>query len=306
MEEVKENKSVVTSYRLAQDTKDKLKKQLDDMGMTQEQYFNKVVSIMELENVKQNNIFAVNATELQDLTQRIYNLFIGLCDQGNSFLSNKDTELEELKVKYKDMLFNKDNKITQLKDELQQVYNNLNIIQSENDNDKIELDKVKLEYDNQLEQLESNLKDKSLIVEEYTSKNNNLLKDLKEHEKYKIDLEEHKKLLSDAQLRELNLKNDLDANNKEVQKLNNDIEVLKQESQKELEQLKKELIFEKNKAILELKQEHQKAQEELNAKYNKEINEYQIKYKQLLQELEQTKKVTHKKTTGEGTAKGAK
>ena len=306
MEEVKENKSVVTSYRLAQDTKDKLKKQLDDMGMTQEQYFNKVVSIMELENVKQNNIFAVNATELQDLTQRIYNLFIGLCDQGNSFLSNKDTELEELKVKYKDMLFNKDNKITQLKDELQQVYNNLNIIQSENDNNKIELDKVKLEYDNQLEQLESNLKDKSLIVEEYTSKNNNLLKDLKEHEKYKIDLEEHKKLLSDAQLRELNLKNDLDANNKEVQKLNNDIEVLKQESQKELEQLKKELIFEKNKAILELKQEHQKAQEELNAKYNKEINEYQIKYKQLLQELEQTKKVTHKKTTGEGTAKGAK
>ena len=48
MEDIKENKNVVTSYRLAQDTKDKLQQQLKDLGLTQEQYFNKVVGLMEL------------------------------------------------------------------------------------------------------------------------------------------------------------------------------------------------------------------------------------------------------------------
>jgi hypothetical protein len=41
-------KSVVTTYRLSQDAKGKLQQQLKDLGLTQEQYFNKVVSLMEL------------------------------------------------------------------------------------------------------------------------------------------------------------------------------------------------------------------------------------------------------------------
>ena len=64
MEELKENKSVVTSYRLTQDTKDKVQQQLKDLGVTQEQYFNRVVSLMELENVKQNGFIAQDVEKL--------------------------------------------------------------------------------------------------------------------------------------------------------------------------------------------------------------------------------------------------
>ena len=65
MEEVKENKSIVTSYRLSQETKEKLQQQLKDLGLTQEQYFNKVVSTMELENVKQNSFLSMDTTVIQ-------------------------------------------------------------------------------------------------------------------------------------------------------------------------------------------------------------------------------------------------
>lgn len=313
MEELKENKSIVTSYRLSQDTKDKVQKQLKDLDMTQEQYFNKVVSMMELENVKQNNIFAVNTTELQDLTQRIYNLFIGLCEQGNSFLSNKDTEFEELKAKYKEMLFNKDNSITKQCDELQHVYDNLSILQNENDNNKNELMNIRIDYDKQLEQMEGNLADKTSLIQEYKTKNDDLLSIVSEYKQYKIQVEEYKKLLSDAQAKNIEkdnvIKNKdfaIDNLNKDLKSKDNDINNLKlkyDEGTKqfndihiqELEQLKKGNELNIKLAVAEAKEELNNKLNQEQMKHNKEIEGYQNKYKSLLEELEKVK-ITPKPT----------
>lgn len=289
-------KSIVTSYRLKEDTKEKLQKQLKDLGLTQEQYFNKVVSVMELENVKQNNIFAVNATELQDLTQRIYNLFIGLCEQGNSFLSNKDVELEELKAKYKDMLLNKDNNITKLNQELQQVYDNITVIQNENEEHKNELNKIKIEHNKQSEQLESNLQDKLIIIEEYKGKNDMLLSDLAEYKQYKVEIEKLKVDLAAQQNKNSELNNTIKEITFKINNLNKDLkekdadidnlkvkqeEQLKQvkaDHQKEIEQLKKENELNIKLAVAEVK-------EELNNKHNAEIEKHQEKYNLLLEKL---------------------
>lgn len=300
MEEVKENKSVVSSYRISQDTKDIIKKQLDDLGLTQEQYFNQVTSIMEMENVKKNGMFSVNTTELQDLTQRIYNLFIGLCDQGNSFLKNKDIELEELKAKYKDMLSNQESSITSLKDELQHVYSDLDVLQNENDNNKNELENIKSKYNKQIEQLESNLVDKTSLIEEYKNKNDMLLTDLTEYKQYKTQVEKYKNLLADNQSRIFSLNDSIKNKDFTIKELTSNIETLKQENEKKLEDLKSKLLFEKETEILKLKQEQYKQVEqlknkydleiekknkiieEMNAKYHKEMEEYQEKYKELL------------------------
>lgn len=275
-------KSIVTSYRLSQDTKDKIKDQLEDMGLTQQEYFNKVVSLMELENVKQNDIFAINTIELQELTSRINNLFIGLCEQGNSFLSNKAAELVELKSKYKDMLLNKDDSITQLKEGLQYVYADLSVAQNENEDHKEELLNIKDDYIKQLDQLEQSINDKNVIVEEYKSKNDMLLSDLKEHKQYKEELHEYKKLLANAQGKNIELGNSIKDKDNSISALHKDIESLKQEHK-----------LDKNSALLDLKLEHQKAIEELNNKHNKAIADYQDKYKELLDKLEK-KKVTSK------------
>jgi len=297
MSENENNKSVVTSYRLKEDTRDKLKKQLNDLGMSQQEYFNKVVTLMEMENVKQNELFAVNTTELQDITSRIYNMFIGLCDQGNSFLSNKDVELEELKVKYKDMLSSKEERITILSDELQGVYENLEVLQVENNNNSSELINIHLDYSKQLEQLEQSIKDKASLIEEYKYKNDMLLGDLSECKQYKVDIEEHKKLLAEVQGRENDLRDSLSDKDNTINQLNNTVDRLNEDNIKALEQIKRELSMNKQGEILELKQDHQTMVQELNSKHNNEVSTYQDKYKSVLEELEQLRVELHEKET---------
>lgn len=286
MAEEKENKSVVTTYRLKEGTKADIKKQLDSLGLTQEQYFSKVVSLMEMENVKKNSMFAVNAAELQQLTDRIYNLFIGLCDQGNSFLSNKNVENEELKKKYKDMLFDKENSITKLNEQLQQVYSDLDVIQNENEKHKSELDSIRLKNAEQVQQLQSNLEDKSSLINEYKTKNDDLLSIVSEYKEYKTKAEEYTKLLADAQAKNIEKDNIIKNNEFSISELNKAIENLKQDSQKQMDQQKKEYELEKKIAVTDVREEFNNKLNMQQEKHNKEIEEYQVTYKSLLEELE--------------------
>lgn len=298
MEEVKS--TIVTSYRLKEDTKEKIKQQLSSLGLTQEEYFNKVVGLMELENVKHNSLFAVNATEVQDLTQRLYNIFINLCDQGNSFLSNKDMELQELKAKYKDMLSDKENILQQQKQELQQVYTENTVLQNENEDHKIELMKVRTDYIKQLEQLESSLTDKTNLIEEYKGKNDMLLGQLKTYENYPKELETVKQLLADSQTKVINAEDRNKENTRRVEELIKEVEQLKKNHASQIEDIKlrnKELLenqkdkltLEKDKAILSQERAHQEQLTEIQQRHNAEVEGYQAKYKELLEQLEHLK-----------------
>jgi chromosome segregation ATPase len=305
-----ESKSIVTSYRLKEDTKADIKRQLDEMGLTQEQYFNKVVTMMELENVKKNNIFAVNTEELDELTKRIYNIFINVCEQGNTFLNTKDSELEELRNKYKDMLVNKDNKIAELKQELQNISINIDNIKKEHDYSKLELADNKLKHEKQLEQLESNLKDKTLIVEEYKEKNDMLLNDLKEYKKYKEEnkvLEEHLKQFqkdNNSLLTNINyLENTME---KQQNKIANDTEMIAfykaeiENKNKSIESYKddiKVLEIKKDKEIDNIKIDHKKAIEDqlrditerFENKYKLDIANKDSEIEKLKREVEKSK-----------------
>lgn len=300
------NKSTVTSYRLKEDTKADIKRQLDSLGLTQEEYFKKVVSLMELENVKKNNIFAVNTDELQELTQRIYNLFINVCEQGNSFLSAKGTELEELKTKYKDMLLIKDNRITEQKHELQDVYTKLDVLQKTNDSNKLEMVNIRLKNDKQMEQLESNLKDKTLIVEEYKQKNDMLLSNLAEYKEYKEqykaiekELEQFKKNNTILTTDKINLENTII---KLQDKINNDTERIlfhkaeienKNQSIKEYKVDIKDLEEKKDKEIINIKAENREMLERelksLEGKFNVDINKKDLEIEKLNNEIDKMK-----------------
>ena len=300
MEEIKENKSIVTSYRLSQDTKDKLQQQLKDLGMTQEQYFNKVVNTMELENVKQNSFLSKDTTIIQTNLDAILNSFISIADGSNNLIGNKDIELEELKNTYKNMLSDKEISITHQKKELQDVYSNLLVVQEDNKKIADELLSIKIEHNNQIEQLLGNIKDKTLIVEEYKNKNDMLLSDLAEYKQYKVELEEYKKLLADAQARNIDKDNIIKDNDYNINQLNKSLEKLNQDNQKELETLKKENQLNVRLEVAEAKEELNNKLSQEQLKYNKEIEQYQNKYKALLEELEKkrtTPKASKKNNT---------
>lgn len=263
MEEIKENKSTVTTYRVKEDTKADIKKQIEQMGLTQEKYFEKVVSIMELENVKQNSFLSKDTTIIESNLKAILNSFISIAESSNNLISNKDAELEELKIKYKDMLSIKEIKITEQRVELQSVYAQLNVLQSQVSKNKADMDELKNEHSKQLEQLEGNLKDKNSIIEEYRGKNDMLLNQLKEFEQYPSQLKEAqlninslKDILKDSEIEVINLKNEL--NNKqtciteqtlELQGVYNELDILQNEINKhknELTDSKTEIINMKN------------------------------------------------------------
>jgi len=305
MEKVKENKSIVTSYRLSQDTKEKLQQQLKDLGLTQEQYFNKVVSTMELENVKQNSFLSMDTTVIQSNLDAILNSFISIAEGSNNLISNKDTELEELKNNYKDMLADKENCIKSQKQELDEMYINFNELKNENDVYNNELSNIKIEHNKQLEHIEGNLKDKNLIVEEYVSKNDMLVGDIKDYKKYKVELEEYKKLLADAQGRDIDKDNLIKDNDYNINQLNKNIEKITQDNQKELEILKKENLLNIKLAVAEANEKLNDRLGQEQLKHNADIQEYHIKYKLLLEELEK-KNITPKvisKTTSKATKK---
>jgi len=286
MEEIKENKSIVTSYRLSQETKDKLQQQLKGLGMTQEQYFNKVVGVMELENVKKNSFLAKDTTIIQSCLDTVLNTFISIADDSNTLISNKDVELEAIKIKYKDMQSNKENLITEQKQELQEVYSNLLALQNEDEEHKNELFNIKIEYDKQVDQFRGSLKDKHLIVDEYKIKNDDLLSLVTEYKHYKIELEEYKKLLADSKSRNSDLSNGNKDKDYNINQLNETIIKLPLEHQKQFEQLKKENQLNIKLAVAEVKEELSNKLGQQQLKYNKEIELYQYKYKELLQELE--------------------
>ena len=294
MEELKE-KSIVTSYRLSQDTKDKLQQQLKDLGMTQEQYFNKVVSTMEIENVKQNSFLSMDTTVIQSNLDAILNAFISIADGSNNLINNKDTELEELKIRFKDMLADKEGFIKSQKQELEEWYINFNELQKENEEHNKELFSIKNEHNKEMEHLEGNLKNKNLIVEEYKNKNDMLLTDLAEHKKYKDELEEYKKLLADAQGRDIGKDNLIKDNEYSIEQLNKNIEKITQDNQKELQILKKENQLNVKLAVAEANEKLNNRLDQEQLKHNADIQEYHNKYKLLLEELE--KKNTISKAT---------
>lgn len=294
MSENEQVKSIVTSYRLREDTKESLQRQLKDLGLTQEQYFNKVVSLMELENVKQNSFLSKDTTIIQSNLDAILDAFISIADGSNNLIGNKDAELEALKNKYKDMLADKESSITLQKEELQQVYSNLVVLQNQNKENEDKLSIIKIDNDKQLDHLESNLRDKNLIVEEYKSKNDMLLSDLAEYKKFKIEVEQYKNLLADAQAREIDKDNIIKDNDYKINHLNESMEKLKQDNQKELESIKKENELNIKLAVAGIKEELNNKLREEQTKHNSEVETYQAKYKELLEQLEQPKKITTK------------
>jgi len=293
------SKSIVTSYRLKEDTKENIRRQLDSLGLTQEQYFNKVVTMMELENVKQNSFLNKDTTIIQSNLDAILNAFIDIADSSNNLIGNKSTELDQLKSKYKDMLLNKDNIITEQKQELQRVYDNLNMLQIENDKNNNERMDIRLEFNKQLEQLESSLRDKKLILEEYKQKNDllvNSLSELKEYKNINKTLEEQLELLKREHETLKDTNNKLtNANQSLNNKLTNDAEMIQfyKLNNTELKDNIKSLESSHNKQIENIKADYEKVlqgqEKAIKDKYDIELQKKDLEFQKLINEIEKLK-----------------
>lgn len=290
------------SVRMEPEDKEKLLQLIQDSGKNNKEFMASLINAYELNKAKiEIPDIAQDIAGLEALTKQISDYYVNMGKRIESIRKTKDMEFTKETEIYKnriETLKGENDKVNNENIELKQVYNNVSA----------DCEETK----KQVVQLLENLKDKTLLVEEYKQKNDTMTGLLNEYKQSKSEAEEVKKLLADAQNKNIELSNKIKEKDINIEKLINEaaaskehekivIQELNTKHKSELEGLKDKLVIEKEKEILVLQKQHQEEIEKINSKNNKTIEEYQVKYKELLEEREQFKKVGQKTTVHKST-----
>lgn len=244
------------------------------LGLTGEGFLQELIAAFKTEKMKERTPeVAEDLRELQILTRRMDNIYLNLAQRIENINKMKEEEKIELISKKESIIYELQSKIEGVKadyDGLIDAYNN--VVNLNNDLNK------------RVNELTNMYNDNKALVEEYKSKNDMLTGMLKKYEKYPEQVEEYKNLLTDAQSRNIELKNDLSAKEEENKRLSKQIQQNEKDfadridglvaRQKEkIEDLKQQEEFKKDKALLEQDKIHQTEINKINEANNEKIKE---------------------------------
>jgi len=279
----------VLGIRLETDEKKRFEDFVKEESKNNKTFLTNLLDMYELNKGKTKNINLVgDIEELEKYTNKIQQAFIGVINKLESQKEglkddfSKDLQLYKEKVntlEYNNELINSDN-IT-----INEKFNSVNI---ENITLNKQLEQFQKNIIDQKNQFQEQIQDKLTIIEEYRGKNDTLTGLLKQYEKYPDQLEATKELLSDAQTRSLEADIDLREKNSLILRLNEDMEILKNNQKletnniikkhlEELDSFKEKANFNTEKALLN----KDRADQELINKINQENN---VRVKELLHE----------------------
>ncbi|MFA9396839.1 MAG: hypothetical protein ACERKV_01145 [Clostridiaceae bacterium] len=291
----------VFSVRLDEQDKDKLLELISESGKNNKEFMGTLISAYQLNKAKaEMPDIAKDIDGLEALTKRINQYYLNIGMRISDIQKSKDMEYEKDMTDYNEKisyLLDKNAKLENEVDSTIVAYNNLH-------NEAEDLNKKIL----QLEEIRDNNRS---LISEYKDKNDTLTGLLNEYKKYKDEIKEYKKLLSDSQSKNIDLENIIKEKDLELSSLSKDNENLKISNEKamedmksryedetlhiaanhkdEIEKIKDKAALEMDKALLLKDKEHQKEIEGIQIKHNLEIAEYQAKYKELLNGLEKLK-----------------
>jgi chromosome segregation ATPase len=289
-----DEKSTVLGIRL--DTEER--KRFEE-GKNNKDFLNTLLNLYELNKGKVKNINLVGDIDvLEGYTNKIHQAFINIIDKLESQKGDiADNSQKNLQI-YKEKIIN-----------LQNEFDNLNLVNSANEEKVISLTQDYVTVKKQTNQLEENLQDKLTIIKEYQGKNDTLTGILEEYKQYKVEVSQYKKLLEDAKVKTISLSDNLKDKDFKINNLNKDIEKLKEDHEKsinelakkqdqlndkyisDIEQLKDKASIKMDKALIELQKSQQEQLTQEQLKHYTDIQEYQNKYKSLLEELENVRTI---------------
>ena len=165
---------------------------------------------------------------LEGYTNKIHQAFIGIIDKLESQKGDIEKNSQKNFQIYKD-------KVSDLQNEIDSV----TLLNSMNEEKLIILNNDNTSLKQQHNQLQESSQDKLTIIKEYQGKNDTLTGILEEYKQYKVEVEQYKKLLADAQSKNIKLKDSIKDNNFIVNNLNKDIVNLKEDHEKAINGLNK-------------------------------------------------------------------
>ena len=292
-----DEKSTVLGIRLDTEERKRFDEFVGEEGKNNKDFLNTLLNLYELNKGKVKNINLVGDIDvLEGYTNKIHQAFINVIDKLESQKGDISENGQKNLQIYKD-------KVTDLQNEIDSV----TLLNSMNEEKLIILSNDNTSLKEQHNQLQESAQDKLTIIKEYQGKNDTLTGILEEYKQYKVEVEQYKKLLADAQSKNIELKDSIKDNNFTVNNLSKDIVNLKEDHEKsingltknqeqlkdkhieDIQQLQEKASITMDKALLKLQKDQQEQLSQNQLKHNEEIQQYQSKYKSLLEELEKKK-----------------
>lgn len=305
--------------KVPEELKEQITKMMQDSGLTGKDFMQSLINVYQVEKTKdQLPEVAQELKELQLLTQRINNIYLNLGYRIDNMMKSKDEETGE-------QLRKKDDLISKLQVNIGDLETKTEMLTEAFNNAVNQKDEL-MQRVNELTDSNNNIK---ALVEEYKGKNDMLLGQLKQYEKYPEEIDNLKSELAKAQRENVEKDSMITVKEQAINALKDKVNELvvtlddvKENSNKEkenlkaqykdnLQQLKVDLSLERERAIddinrvknsemreaiLKLKEEQQEKMQSIQAEYLGKINEYQDKYRALLEELEEVKAAQKKKS----------
>lgn len=286
---------------------------------TGEDFLKELISIYVVDKTKQQlPEVAEDLKELQSLNRRTNDLFLNIAGRIESMKSDKDNEYKCAVENKESIIVALQTKINSFKIEKEDLISRNKVLVNHNDT-----------ISKEVSQLTNMYKDNKALVEEYSNKNENLLKQLEKYQKYpeevkllnenminlqKVNTDLNGKIFMKSQLNDDLIKKSNELNSKLTNvKIEHDEEItkfvvaaenvelqykktIKQKYDENIIALKKliednsrEKDAEKRDEILSLKEEQQTKLLLIQDEYAAKINDYQTNYKLILDELEKAK-----------------
>jgi chromosome segregation ATPase len=244
---------------------EKVKLMIDSSGISAKEWFEKAVSLTEMNAIKQGATdFSQDISELEVHTSRIYELVANMIQRS---IYIKDHAVKE----YADKLEQKEDIISEYQNKAAAATEDAKVSKEE----KAALEKEKEALLKQLEEVRSVNLNNQLLIDEYKQKNDTLSGLVS---KYQSFAEENEKLKDEYAKERERLKSQIQElitqtydQQDEITKVNQQLVTLKQNQETELERLAEKKEYEKDRAVLETERNYQEKLLATNTEYNDKI-----------------------------------
>lgn len=174
------------SVKLSDSEKERARALAERSGLTQREWFTKLLELSEIDSMKENfQDFAADLEELQVHTERIYKNVANIVQRSNH-LRIAETEDLIAKVEKKEELIDKiQDELNGFKDDVAAAKEAQKVAESNN-----------LELEKKLDEMQKNVENTQLLVEQYKEKNEFLTSELMKYKTFETENEELKNQLA--------------------------------------------------------------------------------------------------------------
>lgn len=253
--------------KVSEELHDKVYAMIEASGMNNKEWFEKAIAFMEMQSIKQGATdYSQDLNELEIHTTRIYELVSSMVQRSIYIKDHAVKEVSDKLEQTEAVIGEYQEKTKAATEELKETKALLQLTKKENE-----------ELTKQLEESRSTNENIQLLINEYKEKNDTLSGLVNEYKGY---ADENKQLREEfgqtknsleSQVKELY--GQTKDQEKEIEKLHEQIESLIASHTVELERLAEKVDYEKSKALLELEREHQQKLVQSNEEYNNRIKE---------------------------------